>query len=103
MSLSAGDGAVEAYARWLPSGRRAAADARAGLDRATHDVGLARTAVGLARAAEKALQDELTNAEKAVRDARASREQVELDDVGARSASRPAGSANAWFAATRQD
>ena len=75
---------MEAYARWLPQGRRDAAQARDLLSRATTDVSIARAALMMARAAEHAIQVELDAAEAAAAALRAKKAQFELDEIGAR-------------------
>ena len=86
LSLGADDGAVEAYARWLPQGRRNTREARAVLARASQDVALARTALMIARAAEYAVEVEVARAEAEIARLAAKKAQEELDEVGARTA-----------------
>ena len=88
LSLGADDGAVEAYARWLPEGRRQATQARAVLGRASQEVSLARTALIMAKAAEHAITVELDRAERQIASLEAKRVQSDLDEIGARLSSR---------------
>ncbi len=86
--LSAGDGAVEAFARWLPVGRARAAAARVRHDAATTDTTLARAAVTIARAATEAASA-LCECRAAERDLLSERRaQSVLDEIGSRT---PAG------------
>jgi flagellar biosynthesis chaperone FliJ len=52
--LSVGDGAVEAYAAWLPTGRALLQVARAAHEQCSSDVAIARAALTIARAASEA-------------------------------------------------
>ncbi len=84
-ALGADDRAVEAYARWLPVGRRAVSAASAALDRATDDVSIARTALTMARAEENAVASQIERCELEIKRVRSAREQTELDEIGSRS------------------
>ena len=77
-----GDGAVEAYIRWLPLGRRVLADAERGRERAMEEVGLARAALSAALASERAAVQlsEKNKAEQHVRRARS--DANALDEIG---------------------
>ena len=78
-----GDGAVEAFAAWLPVGRAAAAAARAAHERLQADVARARAALTAARAAAEAAESLLARraAERAVAEGR--RVQAAMDEVAA--------------------
>lgn len=86
LSLGADDGAVEAYARWLPIGRREATQARVRLGRATSDVGAARITLMLARKAELAIEQRVARVEREMLVKRSRAEQAELDEIAARTA-----------------
>jgi hypothetical protein len=82
--LGADDGAVEAYARWLPSGRAMAAAAREAHDHAQASVAVARAALSAARSAAEAAANLLAR-RAAERAAAAERKaQQALDEAGAR-------------------
>lgn len=83
-SLDAGDGAVEAFAAWLPQGRKAVAQAHAAHDDASAATVRARAVVAAARASAEAADRLLAsrNAERAADAAR--RAQVETDEVAGR-------------------
>ena len=82
--LGAGDGAVEAYAAWLPVGRGNARAARESYERAQSEVAKARAALTVARAATEAAETLLENrrAEAATHAARHA--QAETDEVASR-------------------
>ncbi len=84
MSLGADDGAVEAYARWLPTGRREAKRLSASLQRVSQEVEVARTALTLAKAAEHAIAIQLDQALAEVARSRLKKAQAELDEVASR-------------------
>lgn len=84
LDLEAGDGAVEAYMRWLPVGRRAVEHAVAREASAAKEVDLARAALGLARAAEQAVTDAIERRRQEDRANATRAEQVELDDASGR-------------------
>ncbi len=82
--LSAGDGAVEAFARWLPVGRARAAAARVRHDTATAETARARASLTIARAATEAASA-LSERRAAERDLLTQRRaQAVLDEVGSR-------------------
>jgi len=82
--LSSGDGAVEAFARWLPLGRARAAAARVRHDTATAETARARAGVTIARAATEAALA-LAERRAAERNLLAERRaQAVLDEVGSR-------------------
>ena len=83
-ALSADDRAVEAYARWLPVGRRAVSAAGAALDRATHDVTVTRAALMLAKSEEKAVSSQVDHCQRGIKRSRMAREQAELDEIASR-------------------
>ncbi len=84
LSLGADDGAVELYARWLPVGRQDAMRARATLTRASQEVDLARTGLSLAKAAERAVEQEFDQVLALIAGARAKALQTELDEMSGR-------------------
>ncbi len=81
LDLGASDGAVEAYASWLPLGRQAAKLARARCDLANDQVTVARTALSLARVGERAARTILDKMEADFELTRARKAQAELDDI----------------------
>jgi flagellar biosynthesis chaperone FliJ len=85
-ALDAGDGAVEAFAAWLPLGRRAVAQAREAHLRAGAATVQARAVLAAARASAEAA-DRLLASRAAERDAEAARRaQAALDEAAARQA-----------------
>jgi len=85
-ALDAGDGAVEAFAAWLPLGRRAVAEAREADSRAGAATVQARAVLAAARASAEAA-DRLLASRAAERDAEAARRaQAALDEAAARQA-----------------
>ena len=79
--LLAGDGAVEAFATWLPVGRARVEAARAAYARAGSEVAMARAALTAARAAAESA-DNLIERRKAAADAQAARkQQTEMDEI----------------------
>lgn len=90
MSLDAGDGAVEAFAAWMPRGRQAIRLATAERDRrAAHLVGV-RAKLALARAGVEAIASVLDGRACVVRAGESRKGQAELDEAG-RSLHRAAG------------
>jgi flagellar FliJ protein len=88
-ALDAGDGAVEAFAAWLPVGRRAVAQAREAHAHAGAATVQARAVLAAARASAEAA-DRLLATRAAERDAEAARRaQAALDEAAARQAHRP--------------
>ncbi len=80
-TLNAGDGAVEAFAAWLPYGRQAVAQAREAHDRAAAATVQARAVLAASRASAEAA-DRLLASRAAVRDAEAARRtQIALDEA----------------------
>ncbi len=82
--LMAGDGAVEAYARWLPVGRAQVAEAQSAAERARSEVALARAALTLARAAAESADSLLTRRREAAQLEVVRREQLQTDEVAGR-------------------
>ena len=79
--MDTNDGAVEAFAAWLPEGRRAQIAARQALDHAQAATAQALTRLTLARAAEAAAEALIAaKAEEARREA-LKREQAVLDEI----------------------
>ncbi len=82
--LSAGDGAVEAFARWLPVGRARVAAAQSREDTAVAETARARAGVTVARATMKAALA-LSERRAAERNLLAERRaQAVLDEIGSR-------------------
>ena len=82
--LTAGDGAVEAYAAWLPVGRAQVAEAQAAADRARSEVAIARAALTVARAAAESADSLLTRRREAADAEAARRAQLETDEIAGR-------------------
>ncbi len=92
MSLDAGDGAVEAFAAWMPRGRQAIRLAVTERDRrAAHLVGV-RAKLALARAGVEAIASVLDGRASVARAEESRKGQAELDEAG-RSAHRAPGEA----------
>ena len=83
-SATAGDDAVEMYARWLPVGREQARQARRELERTSQEVAIARSALVLAKNGEQAAESVLAQQERLTTALRMRRVQDELDEAGAR-------------------
>ena len=84
LDLSRGDEAVDAFARWLPVGRKAIEVACLAEQEACGEVDRARIVLGLARAAHRAvelLMEKRTEEERRLRDCKVQRE---MDDLGGR-------------------
>ena len=87
LDLSHGDEAVDAFARWLPVGRKAIDVACQAEQEAFGEVDRARIVLGLARAAHRAvelLMEKRTAEERRLRDCKLQRE---MDDLGGRARS----------------
>jgi flagellar biosynthesis chaperone FliJ len=82
--LRAGDGAVEAYALWLPVGRALVAQAQFAAERARSEVALARAALAVARAAAESADSLLTRRRDAAQLEVLRREQIQTDEVAGR-------------------
>jgi hypothetical protein len=83
-SLDAGDAAVEAFARWLPEGRRVCAEAEARLAAAQAATLQARAQLNLSRAAAEAASELLAEDVSAARTESERKLQAALDDAGLR-------------------
>jgi flagellar protein FliJ len=84
LDLAAGDETVDAFARWLPIGRKAVEAARAAEQEAAGEVDRARVVLGLARAAHRSVE---LLAEKRAEEARRvqdHRAQQAMDDLARR-------------------
>jgi flagellar protein FliJ len=84
LDLAAGDEAVDAFARWLPVGRKAIQAARAAEQEASGEVDRARIVLGLARAAHRSVE---LLAEKRAEEARRVQDrkaQQAMDDLAPR-------------------
>ena len=75
------DGAVEAYAKWLPVGTKTLETAREALSRAIGGSTQARARLNAARAAEEAVQRRVEAIAAAEREDALRREQLELDEA----------------------
>lgn len=84
MDLAADDNIVEAYARWLPIGRRAADAAQLALEDAISATAHARATLDAARAAEKAALEALEKATEMQEAAADKKNQMALDEAAAR-------------------
>ena len=86
--LNSGDGAVEAFAAWLPTGRANAARTRAAHEQTLLEVARARAGLSAARASAEAAKNlqERREAELALDAAR--RNQATMDEIGSQMAAR---------------
>ncbi len=91
LAENGGDATVEAYVRWLPLGRRALTEASARRDRAMEGVALARAALALAAASERAVEQVLRKRQQEEAGARSRRETATLDEIAGRRHSAPSG------------
>ncbi len=82
--IDASDGAVEAFARWLPRGRQAVSDATGALERAEAATAQARAVLAAARASLKAAETLATERERQSQAEAARREQAALDEAAGR-------------------
>ncbi len=87
LDLAHGDDAVDAFARWLPVGRKAIETARLAEQEASCDVDRTRVVLGLARAAHRAVELLMEKRGEEERQLRERRAQQEMDDLGRRSRS----------------
>ena len=85
-NLAAGDGAVEAYAAWLPTGRKQAQLAWEAHERASANVALARASLTLAHAAAEAVAGFLDRRAMAEKQHDDRVLQSALDEIGGRTA-----------------
>ena len=84
LDLASGDEAVDAFARWLPVGRKAVETARAGKHEAAGELDRARVVLGLARAAYRSVElliEERAREAELLQDRKA---QQEMDEIGGR-------------------
>jgi flagellar export protein FliJ len=87
-NLDLGDGAVEAYAAWLPVGRANAKAARDLLEQRSADVAIARAGLTLARTAAEAAES-LLERRRAAREAeRTRRAQMGMDEIASQTVAR---------------
>ena len=82
--LALGDGTVEAYMAWLPTGRRQTQAAHAAHQRATENVTLARAALTIAHATAEAVTTLLEQRAEAAADLAARQSQAALDEIAGR-------------------
>jgi flagellar export protein FliJ len=81
-ALDADDGAVEAFAAWLPRGRQAIAHAESAYSRAETATAQARARLAAARAAAAAAERMIETRQAAERIAEDRKEQAALDEAG---------------------
>ncbi len=79
--LDADDGAVEAFARWLPRGRAATDEARARAGRADEACSLARARLTVARSAHEAVESLIQRRDAAAQGETDRRDQLALDEL----------------------
>lgn len=84
LDLTAGDEAVDAFARWLPIGREAVATARGAEQEASGDMDRARVVLGLARAAYRSVELLIEKRTEEARQLRDRKEQQAMDELGTR-------------------
>lgn len=84
LDLTAGDEAVDAFARWLPVGRKSVAAAREAEQEALGDMDRARVVLGLARVAYRSVELLIEKCAEAARQLRDRREQQAMDELGSR-------------------
>jgi flagellar export protein FliJ len=82
-SLEADDGAVEAFAAWLPRGRQAVAQAESAYSRAETATAQARARLSVARAAADAAEQMIETRRAAARTEDARKAQMDLDETAA--------------------
>lgn len=85
LDLAAGDEAVDAFARWLPIGRKAIEMARAAEQEASGRVDNTRVVLGLARAASRAVETLVGNRNEDANLIRERKAQREMDETASRS------------------
>ena len=83
-SLSGDDLNVEAFAAWLPVGRRAVEDAQAVLERAQQEMAQAFARLNLARVAAEAVEKLIEKQAEATAKEALRIEQIQLDEIGQR-------------------
>ncbi len=88
LDLTSGDETVDAFARWLPVGRKAVEEARAAEAEASDDVDRARIVLGLTRAAYRAVELLVEKRAEETRLQESRKAQQAMDEVGRRSAGR---------------
>lgn len=84
LDLACGDEAVDAFARWLPVGRRAVEQARLAEQEASGDVDRTRIVLGLARAAYRSVELLIEKRAEQARLVRENKEQQAMDEIGSR-------------------
>ena len=85
LNIAAGDEMVDAFARWLPVGRRAIETARRAEQEASGSVNNARVVLGLARAACRSVEKLIEIRTEQARQTHDRKAQLETDEVGGRS------------------
>jgi len=81
LDLASGDEVVDAFARWLPLGKKALEAARSAEREAACDVDRARVALGLTRAAHRAVELLVETRQQEARLGEQRRDQHALDDI----------------------
>ena len=85
LDLASGDEAVDAFARWLPVGRKAVETARQAEQEAAGKVDNARIVLGLARAACRAVEALVEARDEHIRQVEDRKTQQEMDEIAGRS------------------
>lgn len=84
LDLAAGDEAVDAFARWLPLGRKAIEQARLAEQEASGEMERTRVVLGLARAAHRSVELLIEKRAEQARQAQDRKEQQAMDEVAGR-------------------
>ena len=84
LSLTAGDEAVDAFARWLPVGRKAVEQARLAEQEASGDMDRTRVVLGLARAAYRSVELLIEKRAEQASQAQDRKEQQAMDEIASR-------------------
>ena len=88
LDLAAGDDAVDAFARWLPIGRKAVENARQAEQEAAGELDRARIVLGLTRAAHRSVELLIEKRAQETRQLQDRKVQHVMDEIGSRSATR---------------
>lgn len=80
-AMTASDGAVEAFARWLPGARQRAEAARAMLERAQAEVGRTRATLSAARTALESVETLAQQRKHALDQEEARKEEREMEEI----------------------
>ena len=84
LDLTAGDEAVDAFARWLPVGRKAVEQARLAEQEASGDMDRTRIVLGLARAAYRSVELLIEKRAEQARQVQDRKEQQAMDEIAGR-------------------